>query len=216
MGAPRRWSARALVQVYGPKVFIQIGTPISTVADRCIHIRMKRRHPSEKVERFTFRRIRRETEPLLERAKQWAEENADRVAQAFEESPGLEFTSELEEELWLPLVITTRIVAPYRLADLKAAFNRIHSVDQRMKEQEKAERLLKDIRDVFTRTRAKQMSTVDLIDELHHVEDFDWSTLKPHRVSKLLKPFDVHPESIRVKPNERQPKRVARDTSLRA
>src|SRR5215210_8097536 len=53
-----------------------------TVADRSIHIRLKRRARNEALERARPSKIEREAQPFHDRAATWAEQNLDVLTQA--------------------------------------------------------------------------------------------------------------------------------------
>src|SRR4051794_19689327 len=73
-----------------------------TVADRSVHVRLKRRRPDEPVARFRHGTADAEAEPLRDALHRWAMANLDALAHATPELPdGL---SDRQEETWEPLL----------------------------------------------------------------------------------------------------------------
>src|SRR5208282_984070 len=65
--------------VYCPKVMVLIGNLHDTLADRCIPVPMRRRRPSEHVERFFLSRAERELKRVMKEMSKWATANRGRV-----------------------------------------------------------------------------------------------------------------------------------------
>jgi hypothetical protein len=68
--------------------------------------------------------------------------------------------------------------------------------------------LLNDIRDIFNRTNADRMASIDLIEALIDIDESDWAEyrgvrddqsprkLSPGEMARLLKPFGIRPRSV--------------------
>ena len=76
--------------VYCPKAFAGIGKTLpDTVVDRSIPIELKRKSSRERVAKFRYRHVRKESEELRSRIETWADYNTDAVAQGIEANPDL-------------------------------------------------------------------------------------------------------------------------------
>ena len=75
--------------VFCPKVLAGIHTSRwpDTVIDRSIRVQMRRRKPTERVERFRYRTARAQTEGLRERLARWAQEHSEALLEAEPRTP---------------------------------------------------------------------------------------------------------------------------------
>src|SRR5262249_2779629 len=69
---------------YSPKAMAGLNSLSDTLADRCFRIPMTRKSPTEKVERFSLRRQRKELESLRSRLKLWASEREKKVGDVYD------------------------------------------------------------------------------------------------------------------------------------
>jgi hypothetical protein len=171
--------------------------------DRSVIIRMKRRAPNEKVEPFRLKRVVPEAQPLYDRLAAWAARSIDDLRDADPEMPpGI---VDRPADVWEPLIAVGDAAGgdwPSRARD--AATSRI--------------RLLADIQAVFfprdgqgelVPGAADRHSSADLANELCEVEEAPWGDwygkrLDARGLAKMLKPFDVHPHTVRI--GDRTPK----------
>ena len=177
-----------------PKAFAGIGRALpDTVTDRAIIIRLRRKAPTEPVEKFRLRTVKPQSVPLRE---QWAA-----FSSRYDLNPDPYVPPQLNDRAadgWEPLLAVadlaggewpqrSRAAAVYLAADATADDDSLGI------------RLLSDIARVFTQDR---LSTHHLLEALHELEDAPWGELfgrplSPHGLSKLLRPFDIHPTKIR-------------------
>jgi len=73
--------------VYCPKAIAGIGKLPDTVADRSIPIELRRRRPSEKVERFRLRKVGPEALPISRDVRVWAQSHLDSLSTAEPDLP---------------------------------------------------------------------------------------------------------------------------------
>jgi hypothetical protein len=69
---------------YSPKAMAGINSLSDTLADRCFRIPMTRKAPSEKVERFSLRRQRKELPALRSRLQVWASEREKKIGEVYD------------------------------------------------------------------------------------------------------------------------------------
>jgi hypothetical protein len=148
--------------VYGPKAIAGIGNLPTTVADRAIPIRMKRRAPGEKVERFRDRQARSEAESIVFTARGVAlvtdvsvpEALNDRAADSWE--PLLEIADTVGHS-WPQ---RARLAALALSCEVEAGSSGI--------------RLLEDVRDAFDQHQVDHLPTHDLLHYLVELSEAPW------------------------------------------
>lgn len=199
-------------QTYCPKVFILIGDVYDTLKDRSIIIRMKRGEPKE---RFVYEAAKNEGAELREELALMVEENRSALLQAFSEYKGIEFLTDRDEEIWLPLFVVAQIFCPSRQRDLNKAavdmstektqesqkYIMLLGEENKAEQDEYAKRLLVDMVTVIN--GAKYISTADAITKLWELEIAPWRKfrgdgLTMHSLADMLSPLGVRPCNIRV------------------
>lgn len=185
--------------VFCPKALAGIGTLPDTVADRSIRIALKRRAPSERVERFRLRDAQMQAAPLRERLERWSAVATLRLEGARPPLPdGL---SDRATDVWEPLLSIADLAGdtwPGRaretaLALSDAALENGFSLGVR---------LLHDIREVvgegvgFT-------PTAKLLEALVRMEESPWGDLRgrpltARGLARLLRPYGVKPHVARI------------------
>jgi hypothetical protein len=163
-------------------------------------IPMQRKRPEESVARFSLRRIRPEGDQLREQIKTFAAMNREAIADAYERC-AVEFLTDRDAENWEPLVAICTVTDPSRLRELRAAAESLTREKRGVGEDESLSlRLLVDLRDVWPEGQANAF-TSDLLDRLAKVEDAPWREelpLNPRKLARMLRPFDVTPDDVRV------------------
>jgi hypothetical protein len=181
--------------VYGPKALAGIGDLPTTVADRAIPIRMKRRARGETVERFRERIARHEAAaiifPLL-------------AVPLVPDVPLADIPTELNDraaDSWEPLLLLADAAGgawPPRARQAALALS--GDVDDELTV---GIRLLSDIRDAFGEKPGDHLPTTDLLGYLHELEEAPWGEwygkpLTPRGLAKLLDPYRVRPIQRRL------------------
>jgi hypothetical protein len=178
--------------VFGPKVIAGIGNLPTTVADRSIPIRMKRRSPSEPVARFRERIARQQA-----------------AAIAFPDvsvSVGTDVVvpDELNDraaDSWEPLLaIAVLAGAGWAERARRAALALSGGEDLDLST---GMRLLADIRDAFDEMAVEHLSTTSLLGWLHELDEAPWGEwfgkpLSARGLARLLEPYRVRPMQRRV------------------
>jgi hypothetical protein len=174
---------------YGPKCIALIGGLPSTIADRSIPIRLKRRAPNEKVSKFRRRIATAEAKRLM---FDW--EGVTLVTDVSIPDQLNDRASDSWEPL-LQIADTARGDWPDRARRAAIAL----SVEE--DHPSVGMKLLADIREVFGDD--SHLETVTLLDRLHNLEDSPWcewygKPLTARGLAKLLEPYRVQPMQKRV------------------
>lgn len=238
-GVVEHWPA------YCPKVFILIGDVFDTLRDRSIIIRMQRGTAAQRFlyeiakgegttiantfralfevprPKATTRRRAGDITDILDTFNDEAPPAPTALALAIFETytthATLDFLSDRDAEIWMPLFAVATHLCPDRLDELtrvavdmsteKTAKVRKHSAlemeaaERDASDAEYAERLLADV--LFAIGNAKGLYTTEAIDKLYALPTGPWRKfrgvgLTVHDMAKLLDRFGVHPKLIRT------------------
>ena len=186
--------------VYGPKAFAAIGTLPDTLADRCIHITMQRRTPSQSIDRFLQGRAKADAEPIRESLAEWAETCKESVRQAYESMDDLKFLSDRDADLWMPLFAVCTVAAPERLGELRRCAVVLSGVKAAGDVEDSLPlKLLADVQKVWPQGAAN-ITTAALLNALKAVAESPWAEpeLTARRLAVMLRPFGAEPRQIRI------------------
>jgi Protein of unknown function (DUF3631) len=179
-----------------PVAIAQIGKLPDTLADRSIHISMKRRALGEKVTRFRHGR----TPDLLDAAMKAARGVADNFGAIRECDPAIpEAIFNRAADNWAPLLAIAEVIG----GDLPDRARKIAVAACGVEEEPSyGVMLLTDIRSVFEEKGCDRMTSADLIAALVAVTDRPWGecnhgkALTQNQLARRLKPFGVHPKTL--------------------
>jgi hypothetical protein len=178
--------------VYGPKAVAGIGDLPSTVADRSIPLRMKRRAPGEIIDKFRRRKASAEAEAI---AFDW--EGLDDLP----EDPAVpDDLNDRAADSWEPLFSIADVAGGSWSTRSRRAAVALSGDDE--VPVSVGMRLLADIHDIFD--GRDHLTTSELLAELHDLEDGPWadwygSPLSGRALAKLLGPYRVTPVQRRVR-----------------
>jgi putative DNA primase/helicase len=187
---------------WAPNIIAMIGKPADTIVDRSILIEMRRKKPDEKVERFIQHKAAPALKILSSKIARWREDNYIALCEADPETPsGLH---DRAADNWRPLLaIADRIGGDCPdTARLAAAY--LSESEQDEDNGSAAMILLADIQDIFETDKAERISTEDLLNKLHAMEDRPWpewnrgKPISPRQISRMLKPFGIAPQTLRM------------------
>lgn len=190
-----------IFSVWCPKVLSGIGRRKDTLEDRSIPIPMKRKALGQKVEKLP---INSGGEFLTLRRKmvRWSEDNLEELREANPDIPGS--LNDRAQDNWWPLLAIADLCGK-EWAEKARETALILSGDDNQDEDTWGVQLLSDIRDYFKKEDTDKVSSEDLVKHLHTLEDRDWvemgrsgKEISKRGVSRLLKPFDVKPKTIRT------------------
>jgi Protein of unknown function (DUF3631) len=170
-----------------------------TIRDRAVTIRMRRKTDAEPTEKFRYRFVSGEIEPLAVRLAGWGDAASELLLAADPELP-----PELDDraaEAWEALVAIADLAGgewPYRAREAAVEL----SGDDDFAEESHGTMLLGAVRDAFG--DSDRMATSDLLATINADEELpfggwrDGSGLDSRRLAKLLRPFGVRPKVIRL------------------
>ncbi len=184
--------------VFSPKCLVGIGELPTTVADRSIAIRMKRRAPGERVEPFRRRTAAALGRPLHARLAAWAERNVEELTGAYPTLPGV--LDDRAADCWEPLVAIADAAGgdwPRRAREAAVTL----SAEGRQEEETVSVRLLADVRDVWGDD--DHLASSVLVERLVALEEGPWAEwygkpLSTNKLARLLHPYGIRPRQIRV------------------
>jgi hypothetical protein len=188
--------------VWCAKALAGIGELPDTVSDRAITIKLKRRN-NEPIERFSYRKVSSEAQPIREAIEKFAEINLEVLREARPDIP-----SQLPDraaDAWEPLFAIADLAGGEWPEKARQAALALHSEDD---DQSVRVLLLTHIKRVFE--DKERMSTAELLRGLIDEEEGPWAewwgnavergeTKGPAaRLARLLKAFDISPKGIRL------------------
>jgi hypothetical protein len=183
--------------VYGPKAFAAIGRLPDTLMDRSIVIPMQRRRSDQAVDRLLYARAKAEAEPITAELLRFGENHGYAVRSEYERliTADLDFLSDRDADLWMPLFAFCSVAAHSRIPELEAAARELSGGKASGDEDESLPlKLLADIGNVWPEEDT-HMETAVLIERLRRLAESPWAKqeLSAHRLAKMLRPFGVRP-----------------------
>jgi uncharacterized protein DUF3631 len=188
-------------QTFCPKAIAGIGKLPDTVADRSVPIRLKRKAQGEGVlERFRLRLIGKEAANLEKRVASWAHEYLEALRTATPNLP--DALTDRQQDGIEPLLAIADAIGDGWPEQARRSILEIVSGGA-SEDLSVGVRLLADIRTVFDQSGEDRCSSLELVRRLTDIETSPWSEwnrgkpINPTVLSRLLKPFDVGPRTIR-------------------
>jgi len=187
--------------VFCPKAIAGIGKLPETIADRSIQIRLKRKGPGEKVDRFRTKLVLGDANRLRGRLMAWVREHLESLKVARPELP--EFLSDRQQDGAEPLLAIADAAGGNWPSQARAALMELCSSSDSVEESHGV-MLLADIRDTFCETDAEELSSRVLVDALLKFEGRPWPALDhfgpitPNMLARLLAPFEILPRNVRT------------------
>jgi Protein of unknown function (DUF3631)/Bifunctional DNA primase/polymerase, N-terminal len=182
-----------------------IGKLPATLADRSVSIELRRRRSDEPIEPFRFERTER-LDQLARKAARWVADNADRIRGADPEMPAGVFNRAADN--WRPLLAIADAAGsgwPARARGVVLCAEAAGSGEQSARVL-----LLADVRVIFAERRVDRLASAELVEALVAIEGSPWAEWKAGKpitansLARLLAPFTIAPETIRV--GDRTPK----------
>jgi putative DNA primase/helicase len=179
-----------------PKAIASIGTVAPTVADRSLHVKMVRKLPTEKVERFLQHEIEPEAKALREESQAFAEHY---LSELFAARPS--FPDNLDDrgcDFYMPLFAIADVAGGTWPTDVRAAAvaNRQKRFDTR---EDPPTELLRDIHDLLEGQRGDFVFSEGLVYQLTSDPHLRWSEWHRGRgltqagLAKILANFGIYP-----------------------
>jgi len=187
--------------VYCPKVIAGIGKLPNTLADRSLQIRLKRKAPTERVERLRIKAVSGPANTLKARLRKWIGTHLQTLKEA---NPALpDWLSDRQQDGAEPLLAIADVAGgdwPFRArAALKENCSAKETADESL-----GVTLLCDILCIFSLTGAKDFSSSALVVALLTLEGRPWPALEhlgpitTNVLARLLAPFDIFPRNLRT------------------
>ncbi|MGI8711108.1 MAG: DUF3631 domain-containing protein [Acidimicrobiales bacterium] len=184
--------------VFSPKALVGIGELPTTVSDRCIAIRMKRRARGERVGSFRRKTAATLGRPLNARLASWADRHVESLTEAEPSLPAV--LDDRAADCWEPLVAIADAAGGNWPSRARAAAVAL-SADGRLDEETVSVRLLADVREVWP--EGEHVASTLLAERLVALEEGPWAEwyghpLSTNKLARLLAPYDIRPKQIRV------------------
>lgn len=189
-------------RTWGPKAIACIGGVHRTIKSRSIEISMKRALKEEEKKLTAFpREATNLFADLRRKIRRWTDDNLEALKVCEPTLPS-EFRGRRKDN-WAPLFAIAQVLGDewskkIETASLSLSGSISHSVDSN------GSILLKDLRTFFEETHSIQVSTENLLNYLHRLDDRPWSEwgraskpMSPRQLAETLKPFDIAPKNLR-------------------
>lgn len=193
---------------FSPKAIAGIGTLADTVADRSIPIRMRRRLPSERIERFRERDAE-DAQPLRGALESWATpEQIAALAAARPEIP--ETLNDRAQDGWELLIGIADAVGGVWPARAREAAVALAGIIEQIAEESLELLALRHVSDAFESSGADRLATTTILEALIDRDDGPWAEwwgravaegrakAPARRLGTLLGAFGIAPAKIRV------------------
>jgi len=187
--------------VFGPKAFAGIGSLPETIRDRCIIIELRRRAPTEAVERFRRREAETLAAPIREALEHWAAAQLDALREARPDIP--EALDDRAADGWEPLLaIADAAGGDWPERARRAAV--ILSAGESREDDSLGVRLLRDVRAVFEERGAERLASAEIVAALVGDEAAPWGDLrgKPldaRALARMLRRYGIKPHVMRLR-----------------
>jgi hypothetical protein len=178
-----------------------------TILDRAVHITMRRRAPSERVQDYRQREVKPVLSSLHGRIRVWVRGQLPELAAARPSLP----VEDRAADVWEPLVAVADAAGGTWPARARRACLTLCGADANPDEAGLGERLLADLKEVWPSTPLglpeEHATTAALIASLTSLEEAPWGDLrgKPldaRFLARLLRPYGVKPTSLRPRGSE--------------
>jgi len=187
-------------RVFCPKVIAGIGKLPETVADRAIPIRLKRKAPGEKVDRFRAKKVLGDSNTLKAQLRAWVCTHLESLKEARPELP--ECLSDRQQDGAEPLLAIADAAGGDWPSRARTALMELYS-SSNAPEESLGVSLLSDIRDMFCENDVEELSSRELVVALSKLDGRPWPALDhsgpitPNVLARLLAPFDIFPRNLR-------------------
>jgi hypothetical protein len=186
--------------VYCPKALAGIGKLPSTIADRSIPVRLKRKARGETVERFRRRNVDSTAELLYMDLSAWGEHAAPRLADARPALP--DELNDRAQDAWEPLLAIADAAGGDWPARARTAALELVA-DAEPEDESAGIRLLADIRSIFDERSVDRLASAVLVDALAGIEEAPWGEwygkpITKRAVARFLSSYKIKPKTIRV------------------
>jgi hypothetical protein len=186
-------------EIFCAKALAGIRELPDTISDRAIAIRLKRRMPSEPIDRFIRRDVEPEGHTLGERLSDWLEPQLEWLRSARPELPPN--IADRAADAWEPLLAIASLAGEER-AELVRSI--AVSLAGARDDDSDSVRLLVDIEAILIHEGLDRISSAALEAALAEIEDAPWPEWRAGKpitksaIARLLRHFEIRPRTIRL------------------
>ena len=188
-------------KTFSPTVLASIGDLPSTIMDRGVVIRMKRKAHAERVEKFR-RAERAACLPLRRKLRRWAADHVEALPELRPEFPPC--LNDREADAWEPLLQIAAALGPkWETLGLRTA-RTLACAEESSDVGDVGLDLLADVRALVLPLGVERVTSEWLRYELGGLEGRPWATLTDRGLvsqldlARLLKPFEIRPQMLRL------------------
>lgn len=173
-------------------VLAGIGAMPDTITDRAVNVTLRRRARHEQVANFRSRRDGPRLTATHDRLAAWCAEHLDELTKAEPPMP----VEDRAADTWEPLIAIADAAGGHWPDTARAAcLALVHAAQAADDEHSSRIKLLADIRHIYDTRSALFLPTIELLAELHSIEESPWGEFKlsARSLAKRLKEFGIHP-----------------------
>ncbi|UWZ81836.1 DUF3631 domain-containing protein [Occallatibacter riparius] len=190
--------------VYCPKVFAGIGNHLhDTTASRSIRIEMRRRTAGERVRSFDTEQAEAEALPLREMIERWSKTVTPVLRAAFRYGQVSGFDGRQNDTARPLLTIASLAGEAWHNRVLRAI--RLAFASNAEATESFGAMLLSDIRAHFDERRTDRLTTADVLEYLHQLDERPWiawgfrhEPMRSHQLAKELRKYRIAPRTLRI------------------
>ncbi len=177
---------------WAPKAIASIGMLSDTLQDRSIAIRLRRKLPSEKVQKFRADHVQYLTN-LCRMAVRWAADNMDKLRKL--DTPVPTQLHDRQADNWRALFNIAKLIGGDWLTKAREAALAIEGAARKC--QTLGEQLLADCRTVFEDRHATELSAEEIIAEICNLDENTWANYRGKRITSdsfaaILRDFEIY------------------------
>lgn len=189
---PRRF------RTWCPKVIALIGNLPRTLTDRSISIQMRRKRPDETITKLPLD-VREMFQDVRRRCLRWATVEAPYLNSDPASPPGLNDRAADNWSTLFAIADTATGAWPKQAREVAVELSGAEDANEAA-----GIMLLADLRTLFADKKTCRMLSVDVVQELLKLEDRPWcewyhgKAITSRQVARLLRPFGIHPKTLRA------------------
>jgi len=184
-----------------PKAIALIGKLPATLEDRSILVTMKRKGRNEERKNFVAAHEKDGLRVLKRKIMRWVADNIEALRKADPNTPGE--LSDRAADNWRSLIAIADLVGGEWPETARKVAKGLSGLTLETDNSDGIQ-LLADLRDMFTEDGTGNLTSSEICEALGQMEDRPWPEWKggkpitPRQLANLLKPFGVHPGTIRI------------------
>lgn len=178
-----------------------IGSLPCTILDRSIIISMRRKKRSDTLSRLRTRDFNPIAQEIRSKCLRFMSDNAETIVNIRPEIP--ECLNDRAADAWEPLFAIAEVISPDWRARIEKSAIILSKSAHMTEEASFGDKLLADIREIFTETSSAWIASDNLVDRLRDIKESPWADynhkgLNAHSLAQLLKYYNIFPQQQRV------------------